>query len=581
MRKALILAAAALLVVAFAVPSFPAETTFSGSYRVRSVMEYNMESASAGNLLNAGVSTGHDELYTGYFDQRFRLTITHTRNEYLKAVVTLDLAEDLWGQGRALRISGDATGELVFEAYIQALTPIGLFTFGAKDGAFGYGTWSDSGGDSCNLTASWVVKFGNVVAAVAYTKYRDMVADWLGALTYTGGPPVGFSLTGGPLSVHYNKDLNSFVISAYYLTENYKFGALFQYITDPNSVTAAALLKHTIGFFNFTGETAHGFPDPLGGGNLFGPYAAGPAPYWAWPSPFGLVTGGAIGMGRMGMYDADAFAACFFTNMKFMDGMLEFKAEVDYIWGKAIRNRYGDRYNTNYAIPFAGVGLPRVLDVGALNIYADLTFNYDIFSVGVAFLYGSGIGEWNGIDQDRFSLNNTGLGDFHWGNVIVPGDMGLYGGTTWDAFLASPLGLGATQENVMSVKLHWSVCPMENLDIHGAFIWARYVHSVGRYAVTAAGAPAAHWDRYYGHPMNYMWGLAGNMYVPAGVSSDLGWEIDLGVTWTIMEGLTLNSEFGVLFTGDAFDYRRFGYFGGPSVDWGEIYTWVNTLTYEF
>jgi len=35
------LALAALIVVAFAAVSFSAETTFSGSYRIRSVMDYN------------------------------------------------------------------------------------------------------------------------------------------------------------------------------------------------------------------------------------------------------------------------------------------------------------------------------------------------------------------------------------------------------------------------------------------------------------------------------------------------------------------------------------------------------------
>jgi hypothetical protein len=48
-----------------------------------------------------------------------------------------------------------------------------------------------------------------------------------------------------------------------------------------------------------------------------------------------------------------------------------------------------------------------------------------------------------------------------------------------------------------------------------------------------------------------------------------------------MEGLSFNSEFGILFTGDAFDYRALGLGGGPSKDFPNIYRWVNTLTYEF
>jgi hypothetical protein len=49
------------------------------------------------------------------------------------------------------------------------------------------------------------------------------------------------------------------------------------------------------------------------------------------------------------------------------------------------------------------------------------------------------------------------------------------------------------------------------------------------------------------------------------------------MTYQIMEGLSLNSEFGVLFTGDAFDYQT----PTGDHDWGNIYRWVNTLTYEF
>jgi len=52
-----------------------------------------------------------------------------------------------------------------------------------------------------------------------------------------------------------------------------------------------------------------------------------------------------------------------------------------------------------------------------------------------------------------------------------------------------------------------------------------------------------------------------------------------------MEGLTLNSEFGVLFTGDAFDYVEATSLAAPTTvsrhNWGNIYRYVTTLTYEF
>jgi hypothetical protein len=134
---------------------------------------------------------------------------------------------------------------------------------------------------------------------------------------------------------------------------------------------------------------------------------------------------------------------------------------------------------------------------------------------------------------------------------------------------------------VTSIKLHWSVCPIDQLDIHGAFIWAKYTYEVGRYAMDANGNPVNNWNAYYMHPMNYMNGSGGNYYAPAGLSDDLGWEIDVGLTWGIMEGLTFNSEFGVFFPGDAFDYRRWDGANWEREEWDEIYRWTNSLTYEF
>jgi hypothetical protein len=589
MRKILVVAMAALLVVAFAVSSFPAETTFSGNYRVRSVMEwgYGIKGPSAG-----GPITDDDALYTAYFDQRFRLTITHTRSEFLKAVVTLDLVEDVWGQGRAMYIAGNNSGEIITEAYIEALTPIGLFTLGAKDGKFGYGTWSDSGGDSNNTSISWAVKFDKIVAALVYTKYRDYCQDFMNYVTYMPTHPLGMSPTGGTLSENYDQDLDSLVLSVFYLGDQLKAGLLFQYIVDPHTVAGGMLIKHGAGFANYTFESAHG---PTVGTNPFCAMTG----YLGWPTPLG--GGGPWGLGRAGMYRTNAFVLAGFWNLQLFDGALEFKGEVDYIWGTPDINGQGDAYNAwlvgAYPAPLSvgpavyytpGVDvLPDSLKISTLNMYFDLAYHHDLFTVGVAFLYGSGVDKYKGLRQKEFALNNTGLGDFHWGNVIVPGDQGLLGGQGNDPFLASPLGLGSTQENVMSVKLYWSVCPFDKLDIHGAFIWAKYVEEVGRGAVDAAGTPLEvstgvyRVPPYYGHPMNYMDMFLGGLYVPTGYSDDLGWEIDIGVTYEIMEGLSFNSEFGILFTGDAFDYRALGLGGGPSKDFPNIYRWVNTLTYEF
>jgi hypothetical protein len=173
------------------------------------------------------------------------------------------------------------------------------------------------------------------------------------------------------------------------------------------------------------------------------------------------------------------------------------------------------------------------------------------------------------------NFNTTGNDDFHFGNVIVWGNQQLLA-----SIANSPLGLGDNEENVTAVKLWWSTDPIEKLDIHGAFIWAKYTVPVGRYARNSAGVPVKDWNAFYGHPMNYI-SPTGTAVIPAGISDQLGWEIDLGATYQIMEGLSLNSEFGVLFTGSAFDYRENGIAGGDRESWGPIFRWINTLTYEF
>ena len=62
------------------------------------------------------------------------------------------------------------------------------------------------------------------------------------------------------------------------------------------------------------------------------------------------------------------------------------------------------------------------------------------------------------------------------------------------------------------------------------------------------------------------------------VSDDLGWEIDLALSYEIMEGLTYSFEGAVLFTGDSFDYEKDD---GTRGEWGEIWSFFNTLQYEF
>jgi len=595
MRKLWILAIAALLLVALAAPSFAAETTITGSYRIRNVLDYNYSKDAKGLALPAfGIPTGED-LNTNYFDQRFRLTITHTRSEFLKAVVSIDLVEDMWGQQRNFKsnvTSGYPSNGYINTAYIQAITKIGLFKFGVDNqgGRFGMGTWSDSGmmaGVKGNPGITWGMKVDNFIATISYVKYVDFIDT---IIDNAKGAPAGTinvwpgEQIGGDGSIFRDADVDTYVLTAHYVTDSVKVGLLYQLIRDPFGIGAAYLVNGMCDFGSFAGEAAGYMP-------LNGTAFASTDIYW--PAPAGEMAG-FNGFGRAGMYDAWLHVVAMYYNIALMDGKLVFKGEYDRIWGTGDLTGRGNAFNAallGTAVPGLGTfyRLPSDIKVDGHTIYADLSYDFDVANVGVAFLYGSGARHWRPYNQHHFNFNTTGNDDFHWGNIIVPGDAALLG--SGDA----PLGLGSNPENVTSVKLYWGFDPIEKLNIHGAFIWAKYTQPVGRYAwkgdgagsMAELGATLTGSQAFYGHPMNYANG-SGSFpdFLPANVSDDLGWEIDLGMTYQIMEGLTLNSEFGVLFTGDAFDYLTSASFANPAApisrhDWGNIYRWTNTLSYEF
>ena len=168
MKKLLILAFAALLMVAFAAPSFAAETTFNGQYKVRGWSNWNFDKKVTDPTSERG-------RYDGYFDQRFRLTITHTRSEFLKAVVQLDLVEDTWGQQRNFRINNSTVGNMVRKAYIEFTLPkVGTFTVGKQPALLGYGL---AFADSCGILdgLKWSNKWGPVGVSAMYFKWDDNI----------------------------------------------------------------------------------------------------------------------------------------------------------------------------------------------------------------------------------------------------------------------------------------------------------------------------------------------------------------------------------------------------------------------
>jgi hypothetical protein len=468
MRKLFILAFAALLMVAFAAPSFAAETTFNGQYKVRGWSNWNFDKKPTAPDSERG-------RYDGYFDQRFRLTITHTRSEFLKAVVQLDLVEDTWGQQRNFRINNSTVGNMVRKAYIEFTLPkVGTFTVGKQPALLGYGlAFADSGGllDGLKYSNKW----GPVGVSAMYFKWDDNI------------------LLGGA-SEFYNRDSSLWLLDL---------------AITPND-------NHTIELF---------------GG--YANYATGVPTSHFWSRVFPPSDNIHADLGLVGVAYTGEFA-----------DMITVKGEFSWLFGRA---------------DLAFMGRPNDSRLGGHNLYIDVAYHNDLMTVGAAFVYGSGQTK-SGWDASHFNVNFITADEFVFGNIIASGNGGLN-----DAW-GGGLGFCDDIENLTAAKLYFEIYPLccdGKLSLNAAVIWAKWTEDVG------LGTP-------YDHPVNYYTG--GAFYAPFGyASTDLGWEVDFGLSYEIMEGLTYSLATGVLFTGESFDYVGMG----GKQEWGPIWTVNNNLIYEF
>ncbi|MBN1883686.1 MAG: hypothetical protein JW885_16090 [Deltaproteobacteria bacterium] len=515
MKKLLLFILTGFLVVGFVSTVFAAETTFEGAYRVRSITEWNFDKEydDLGN-----VPSHEDGLYTGFFDQRFRLTITHTRSEYLRAVIRLDIAEDTWGRGSALRINAN-NANYIDRAFIEfTVPPVGTFTVGRFFEGYGNLFTFDTAGDGARWSNTW----GPVTVSLSYFKISDRVTAGPDAWEYNWDADlVGLDILVTPIEGH--------VLEVY-------SGVLWDEDATGSSGVGGVL------------NNSRTIISPL-------------ADYGAWV--------GFVGVGYTGtffdMIDVNVEASWLFgdANGHYTEGMT-----TDPYYGFT-----GLLYSQNAR---------KDLDISGWNVYADVSYYNDLFRVGAAFIMGSGQKHlWlnpalpmNVISVDHVNMNFvTNDGDFSFAHIITGGH---------NDGLSSVWGTGGlfganTMENITAIKGYFEVCPMDKLTISGAVIWAKWTEEIGintmgtRSGLFAAKSPA------YLHPMIYYAGV-NYPYQSWEVSDDLGWEIDLALSYEIMEGLTYTFEGAVLFTGDSFDYEKAD---GTRGDWGEIWSVFNTLQYEF
>ncbi|MBN1574833.1 MAG: hypothetical protein JW984_16680 [Deltaproteobacteria bacterium] len=521
MKKNLTVAILTVFFISAAISALAADTTFSGEYRVRAWSEYNfskkVEDIGAGN--NAVLPSHENPLYTGFFDQRFRLTITHTRSEYLKAVIRMDIVEDLWGQQRNLFINF-SNSNLINQAYLEfTVPPLGTFTVGYFFDGYGKGI-------SYGITGTgirWANKWGPLAASISYMKASDRVSagsnDWA-----------------------YNWDAD--IVSAdikYTPFEGHMFELYGGVIWDDDALnrsgTTGGVLNNSVGFRA----------------------TSSPATYEA--------TVGFVGAGYTGNI-AD---------------MIDIYMEGSYLFGDAHGKYYNNIAFDPFAGNLGPASARRNLEISGWDVYADVSYYNDLFRVGVAFLMSSGqkhnwgmnfpanSSHWNHVNLNCISADVDS--ELNFANIITNGwNSGL--GSTWGG------GFGFQQwlENITAVKGYFEIHPTEKLIMSGAVIWAKWTEPVGwnwrgtrrNLGQFDAKSPA------YLHPANYT--IANYWYNSWEVSDDLGWEVDFNLSYEIMEGLTYNFSLGVLFTGDSWDYEKAD---GTRGDWGEMWSITNSLVYEF
>jgi len=469
MRKLLILAVAALLMVAIAAPSFAAETTFEGQYKIRAWSTWNFDK----NTASPTQYNSEHGVYTGYFDQRFRLTITHTRSEFLKAVVQIDLVEDTWGQQRNFRINNKDEGSLIRKAYLEFTLPkVGTFTVGKQPVVLGYGlAFSDSSGYLDGLR--WSNKWGPVGVSAMYFKLNDNVDE-------------------GITDEVYNRDTDVYLLD----------------------VTITPNDKHTIELFCGYANMRAGLPSPHA--LIFNPM-----------DPDVVSTDlGLVGVAYTGEI-AD---------------MITLKGEFSYLFGRA---------------DFTNWGGPDDVRLSGYNLYLDASYHNDLLRAGAAFVTGSGQ-TWSMANANHYNVNFITADEFVFGNIIAGGNGGLN-----DDF-GGGLGFCDDIENLTAAKLYFNITPLccdGNLSLNAAVIWERWTEHVGA-------------TSYYRHPVDYYHNSFASWY---GSKTDLGWEIDFGMSYQIMEGLTYTLATGVLFTGDSFDYST----AAGHQNWGPMWMVNNELLYEF
>lgn len=230
--------------------------------------------------------------------------------------------------------------------------------------------------------------------------------------------------------------------------------------------------------------------------------------------------------------------------------------EADFLWAT---QKY-DEYPTN----LLGLAARPDEDYTGWGVYMDGWYNYGPGEVGMLFQYLQGTNFNEGVNETHEGELGIGRGDhypFLVANFLIQnhdltdGQMANFNAAGY---------LAGDDRNYWSVGLQANHNITEVLMMHAALGYFSLVNTPDRNDYNAALAAA---------------GIASA--ATEELSKELGFEVDLGLNWKIMEGLDFTTMFGYFFAGDAWNLGGALTNSNLNVEAGNAYAWRNMLWMSF
>lgn len=500
MKKLLMVCVMASLALVVAMPALAVDVDFSGEYRIRGF--YND---------NPTLQDDGDKDSASWLDHRFRLKTKFKLNDNLSVTTRLDAFDDQPFGDELILFDGDGEDDGndidVDEIYMTVLTPVGLFKAGRIAGGSSFGTDLGNTGEDFGFDRlEYFAKSGDLIFGAIYEKLvEDNTLD----------------------AVDNEGDCDTYYLVGVYKKENLEAGMGFRF-QDVDEVSDLVDHLPLIEAVNAYSEKADISQLAYGMG-----YPMGSNPETPWPyymdlrqdvpavSPLGgaLASVGVVPAGTT--IPANAFASAI-SGIYYAYGSLKNYALNPYVKASfgdvrleaEIIYEFGEYCARNRGITFIDSNLQPVnfgdRDINTLTYKLEVAFDMEdsCFKLGWASVSGQDYGELLKPDGD-LTIGNLlyhGLGEDFEPLLILTGDVA-----------GKPLSNGYTTM-FSGVDLFYAGASFplnDTLTLRGAI-----------------GQAWAQEDDY------------------SGGDDDFGFEIDLGLTWDIMDNLTYKADVGYLDKGD-------------------------------